>query len=146
MFIKEADVKKKIELAVTGLGVVIFIFLIISYTQKPGHKKIASKINTYSASTMAMAGSLESKESWDNIKWGKDPFLMDTPDLKEHQDMEGLVLNGIVSDRENPYAIINNEIIKLGDKINDMVVIEINEKSVVLEKDGQKHPLELNAY
>jgi hypothetical protein len=146
MFMKEADVRKKAELAVTGIGVVIFIFLIISYAQKPGHKNIAPKINTYAASTMAMAGSIESKESWDKIKWGKDPFLMDTPDLKEHQDMAGLVLNGIVSDKQNPYAIINNEIIKLGDKINDMVVIEINEKSVVLEQDGQKHILELNAY
>lgn len=146
MLIKEADVKKKIELAVTGIGVVIFMFLIISYAQKSGHKKIISKINAYPASTMAMTGGLESKESWDKIKWGKDPFLMDASNLKEHQDMAGLVLNGIVSDRENPYAIINNDVVKLGDKVNDMTVIEINEKSVILEQDGQRHTLELNVY
>jgi uncharacterized protein YxeA len=58
--------------------------------------------------------------------------------------MEDLILNGIVSDRENPYAIINNDVVKVGDKVNDMTVIEINEKSVVLEQDGQKHTLELN--
>ena len=145
MFMKEADVKKKIELIITGIGAIIFIFLIISYAQKSWHKKIISK-NAYPASTAAMTGSLESKKSWDKIKWGKDPFLMDTSNLKEHQDMAGLVLNGIVSGQENPYAIINNEIVKLGDKINDMFVIEINEKSVVLEQNGQKHILELNAY
>jgi type II secretory pathway component PulC len=144
--LKDADVKKKIELTVTGIGVVIFIFLIISYAQKSGHKKIISKINAYPASTMAMTGSLESKESWDKIKWGKDPFLMDASSLKGHQGMAGLVLNGIVSDRENPYAIINNDVVKLGDKVNDMTVIEINEKSVILEQDGQKHTLELNTY
>jgi len=60
--------------------------------------------------------------------------------------MEDLSLNGIVSDMENPYAIINNEVIKLGDTVNGMTVIEINEKSVVLEQDGQKHTLELNIY
>ena len=60
--------------------------------------------------------------------------------------MEELELNGIVSDKQSPYAIINNDVVKLGDQENGMIVIEINEKNVVLDENGQKHTMELNVY
>jgi type II secretory pathway component PulC len=139
--LKNADVKKRIELTIIGMGVIIFIFLIISYMPKPKVNKTVSGTEPYSASKIAMAADSKA-ESWDSVRWGKDPFLPDGSNVKE-QGMEGLNLNGIVSG-ENPYAIINNEVVKLGDKVDDMTVIEINEKSVVLDQDGKKHTLELN--
>lgn len=142
--LKDADVKQRIELTITGIGIIIFIFLIISYMPKSRDKRVVLKIEPYSASKVAMAAASEVK-SWGNTRWGRDPFLLDASNVKE-QGMEDLSLNGIVSDMENPYAIINNEVIKLGDTVNGMTVIEINEKSVVLEQDGQKHTLELNIY
>jgi hypothetical protein len=140
--LKDADVKKIIELTVTGIGVIIFIFLVISHMSAKAGRPV-SKTEPYPASpaVVSVAGKAE---SWDSIKWGKDPFLLAESKVKE-QGMEDLILNGIVSDQENPYAIINNDVVKLGDKVNDMTVIEINEKSVILEQDGQQ-ALELNAY
>ena len=137
------DNKKKVELIITGIGVVIFIFLVISHMSAKTSRPV-SKTEPYPASpaVVSVAGKAE---LWDSIKWGKDPFLLDASNVKG-QGLEDMVLNGIVSDPKNPYAIINNNVVKLGDKVNDMIVIEINEKSVVLEQDGKKHTLELNVY
>ena len=83
--------------------------------------------------------------SGNDIRWGRDPFLLDAPNIKE-QGMGGLTLNGIVADKKNPYAIINNDIVKLGDKVSGMTIIEINENNVVLDENGQRHTLELILY
>lgn len=139
-----ADNKNKIELAVTGIGIVILIFLVISHMSKPGASKGVSKNEAYHTSESAMIAVSE-PESWDELSWGRDPFLLDTSNTKEH-GMEDLTLNGIMPDKQNPYAIINNEVVKLGDKVGGMTVIEINEKNVVLDENGQRHTLELNVY
>ena len=142
--LKDAESKKRIELTITGIGVVILIFLVTSHVSKPGAGKGASKNEAYHVSESAMTAVSE-PESWDKLRWGRDPFLPDTYNTKEHS-MEDLVFNGIMPDKQNPYAIINNEIVKLGDKADGMTVIEINENSVVLDENGKRHTLELNLY
>ncbi|HAZ09754.1 MAG TPA: hypothetical protein DCY56_01420 [Candidatus Omnitrophica bacterium] len=139
-----ADNKKKIELTITGIGIIILIFLIANHMPKSKDNKSVSKAEPYPTSEVTILAVSE-VGSDSSVKWGRDPFLLDTSNVKE-QGMEDLVLNGIVSDRDNPYAIINNDVVKLGDKVNGMTIIEINEKNVVLEQDGQKHTLELNPY
>ncbi len=139
-----ADNKKKIELTITGIGIIILIFLIANHMPKSKDNKSVSKAEPYPTSEVTILAVSE-VGSDSSVKWGRDPFLLDTSNVKE-QGMEDLVLNGIVSDRDNPYAIINNDVVKLGDKVNGMTIIEINEKNVVLEQDGQKHTLELNLY
>ncbi len=139
------DNKKKIELAITGISIIVLIFLAISQvsnSKKRSRPFPANKPFSTSPAIISVAGEVG---SGDNVKWGRDPFFMDLNNLIE-QNMGDLTLNGIVSDKDNPYAIVNNDIVKLGDKINGMVVIEINEKNVVLEENGQKHTLELNIY
>ena len=142
--LKDKDPKKRIELAVTGIGVVILIFLVASHMSKPGAGKGASKNEVYHTSESAMT-IVPEPESWDKLRWGRDPFLPDTSNTKE-QGMEDLALNGIMPDKQNPYAIINNEVVKLGDKVGGMTVIEINENNVVLDENGQRHTLELNLH
>lgn len=139
-----ADNKKKIELTITGISIIILIFLIANHMPKSKDNKSVSKAEPYPTSEVTILAVSE-VGSDSSVKWGRDPFLLDTSNVKEH-GMEDLVLNGIVSDRDNPYAIINNDVVKLGDKVNGMTIIEINEKNVVLEQDGQKHTLELNPY
>jgi hypothetical protein len=140
--LKDLDSKKKIELAITGIGVIILIVLIASHVSvKTG--KVVSDVKVSSAAGVVNM-TAPATGNWDDVKWGRDPFLLDASNVKEH-GMEDLSLNGIVSDKDNPYAIINNEVIKPGDIVSGMKVIEINEKSVVLEQNNQKHTLELNA-
>jgi len=137
--------KKNIELAVTGISVIILIFLIMNHMPKSKDNKSVSKAEPYPTLEVGFEVTNNERRTTNDEHWGRDPFLLDASNVKE-QGMEDMALNGIVSDKENPYAIINNDVVKLGDKVNDMTVIEINEKSVVLEQDGRKHILELNAY
>jgi hypothetical protein len=134
------DTKKKTELAITGIGIIVLIFLLMSYLPKSKDNKPASA----SRVTEVSFTSLEPGAS-DTKTWGRDPFILDAANAKE-QVMGDMTLNGIAADKENPYAIINNNIVKLGDRVNGMTVIEINEKNVVLDEKGQRHTLELNLY
>jgi hypothetical protein len=138
------DNKKKIELTITGIGIVVLIFLIAGHMTKPKVNRHVAKTEPDLALEAAKMATSEAGPG-DDVKWGRDPFYMDTSNAKE-QGIEDIVLNGVVSDKQNPYAIINNDIVKLGDKVNGMTVIEINEKNVVLDENGQRHTLELNAY
>ncbi|MDO8603292.1 MAG: hypothetical protein Q7O04_05540 [Candidatus Omnitrophota bacterium] len=143
--LKDAESKKRIELTITGIGVIILIFLITSHMSKPGAGKGVSKNETYHASESAMMAVSEPR-SWDELRWSRDPFLLDASTNTQEQSAEDLVLNGIMPDKQNPYAIINNEVVKLGDKVGGMTVIEINENNVVLDENGKRHTLELNLY
>jgi len=138
----KADNKKKIELTITGFGVIILICLITSYMAKSGGRKTVSRNEVYCTFESAMMTSSE-PESKNQLRWGRDPFLLDTANLQE-QGMEDLALNCIIPDKQNSYAIINNEVVKLGDKVSGMTVIEINENNVVLDENGKRHTLELN--
>lgn len=135
-----ADNKKKIELAITGMGIIALVFLLISYLPKSKDNKLASA----SRVTDVSFTSLQPEDSSSEL-WGRDPFSLDAPDIKE-QGMEGLVLSGTVADKDNSYAIINNDVVKLGDEVGGMTIVEINEKNVVLDENGQRHILELNVY
>lgn len=61
--------------------------------------------------------------------WGRDPFSLPGASVKK---FKGFILNGILWDKENPMAIINNRIVKAGDSISGSVVIGIKEDRVVL--------------
>lgn len=77
------------------------------------------------------------------------PFIpLVTPDgrlLKlEPQTMEGLLLEGIVYDKDGlSYAVVNGEIVKLGDEINGYQVLKIKEDRVTFIKEGQPIEVEL---
>ena len=141
--LKGLDSKKKIELSITGIGVIMLIYLAASHISVKAFKPVSNVKSYPVAGTAKMAA--PAAGNWDDMKWGRDPFLLDASNVKE-QGMEELSLNGIVSDKDNSYAIINNEVVKPGDTVNGMTVIEISEKSVILEQNGQKHTLELNTY
>ena len=141
-----ADNKKKIELAITGIGIVFLIFMAISHMPKHKNNKPISGSEPFSGSGSAVVSfTSDERRKTKDEKWGRDPFLLDASGVKE-RGMEDLELNGIVSDKQSPYAIINNDVVKLGDQVNGMIVIEINEKNVVLDENGQKHTMELNVY
>lgn len=59
--------------------------------------------------------------------WGRNPFV-----LPEIRDSLEVALNGILWDRENPRAIINNKNVKVGDKTGLYTVEEISKDTVVL--------------
>jgi hypothetical protein len=63
--------------------------------------------------------------------WGRDPFAPE----KTSASAVPFILNGIILDKKEPKAIINNEIVGIGDKIGDAVIIDIKKNAVILN-DG----------
>lgn len=141
--LKDLENKKKIQLAITGIGIIILIYMVANNASRPKHiTKPASEVAPNTTLELSMAASLKASLG-DKVKWGRDPFLLDASKAKE-RGMEDLTLSGIVAGEQIPYAVINNEVVKLGDKVGVMTVIEINEDNVVLDENGQRHILELS--
>lgn len=66
--------------------------------------------------------------------WSRDPFSTSPAPIKGYG---GLTLEGIIWDKENPMAIINDNIVKIGDKVSGNTVVDIKQDKVILN-DGTK--------
>lgn len=143
--LKNPEDKKKVELLITGIGIIILFFLIANGISRPKTNKAVPKIDFLTSESTVSSFMDNEVQAASRKEWKRDPFLLDTSNIEEH-GMEDLDLSGIAADKENPYAVINNDVVKLGDKVNGMTVIEINEKNVVLDENGKTHTLELDVY
>lgn len=85
-----------------------------------------------------------------DAKGKRDPFIaLITPDgkflqLEKAEVPGGLSLEGIIYDKNGvSYALINGFVIKVGDDIEDYRVLKIEDKKVLLIKEGQITDIEL---
>lgn len=144
--LKNLGKKEKIELTITGIGVVFLIFLVFANVQKVQAKR-RSMVKTGETVTSSLSAPIsfetaEIEESAIKEGWGRDPFFLGNVS-RDDIELDGMVLNGIVWDEDSQYAIVNGEVIKVGDKLGDKKIVEINKDSVVLEQDGNRHTLTL---
>ncbi len=58
-------------------------------------------------------------------------------------DLGGLVIKGIICSEESPIAIINDKVVGKGENIGDYLVLEIEEKRVILKNGDQEFILKL---
>lgn len=67
-----------------------------------------------------------------------EPPLLETPSAPQEVEKTApqLLLNGIFFDEAQPYALINNQIVKRGDMIEGVNVVQILTNEVVLEFEG----------
>ncbi len=72
--------------------------------------------------------------------WDRNPFM-----LRRELSLggEGLALGGILWDPQNPLAVINDEVLGVGEEVNGLRVIKISETEVLLEDDGREFTLKL---
>ncbi|MFQ5586517.1 MAG: hypothetical protein ACE5GF_06825 [Thermodesulfobacteriota bacterium] len=73
------------------------------------------------------------------IKWGRDPFQP----LVSHPVDIGLKLSAVIYNREKPSAIIGNEVLYVGDRIDDFKIIAIGENYVILRGVGGRVRLDI---
>ena len=85
-----------------------------------------------------------------DAKGRRDPFIaLVTPDgrllkLEQQEGSAGLLVEGIIYDKNGlSYAIVNGEVVKIGDKINDYQVLKIEENKVIFIKEGETQEVEL---
>lgn len=64
--------------------------------------------------------------------------------LDTEESSIGLLLEGIIyDDRGLSYAIVNGEVVKIGDIINDYQVLKIEKNKIIFIKEGEPLELEL---
>ena len=77
--------------------------------------------------------------------WGHDPFKSSikpqshTTD-KPKKDLKW-ILSGIVYNEHAPMAVINRKTVRLGDVIDNARVVTINQKTVLMERNGKRFTL-----
>lgn len=83
----------------------------------------------------------------------RDPFNWPQEVLFQYQEkfaeyaasvFSELVLSGIIWNNEKPLAIIDNRVLSEGDQIREIMVVEINRDSVLLQKGMELYTLEFN--
>ena len=67
-------------------------------------------------------------------EWGRNPFLR----------QDALELRGILWDDQNPKAVIDEDIVAVGDLVNGSLVVEIRKDGVVLYDGSSDFELKLN--
>ena len=72
------------------------------------------------------------------------PQLAPAIENKELPEKPTFILNGVFSSGEESYALINNQIVKLGDKISGAVIKKIAPEEVLLDSDGSEIKLTTN--
>ena len=70
--------------------------------------------------------------------WGRSPFIL--PPVEKPLELK---LNGVVWDKESPRAIINNNIVGIGDKVGTNTVIDIKQDRVILNNGTSDFELRL---
>ena len=111
--LNKLDTKQKIEVIITGIGIIVLVFLILQKSHISSTPKNMPVGGQYSnAQTQGISfTSDEEKEAFIKEGWGRDPFFFEPSSTGG--GIEGLVLNGILLDAQNSYAIINDNIVKI---------------------------------
>jgi hypothetical protein len=67
--------------------------------------------------------------------WGKNPFFIEVPPVKE--EPAPLLLQGISWDEKNPIAVLNGQVVGIGDSLGGHTVKDIQRDKILLN-DGNK--------
>ena len=135
--------KQKIEFITAGFLIVIFLVLSIKAVAritKPRRPRSAAKSTAGVPADVvqdlaAVTNNIISRGK--ALLWKHDPFRL-SPSISGSLQSGTLHLEGILWDNKAPYAIINGQILKEGDNINNQKIIEIG-TSFVIVNDGEKN-------
>lgn len=122
--------KKIIILIILGIAAVISLFYGMFASSKAGRNVILKKISVPQEFAYLTRNAKKTAYS----SWSRDPFSASSAPIKGYR---GFVLSGIMWDKESPTAIINDNIVKIGDKISGNAVVDIKQDRVILS-DGIK--------
>ncbi len=75
-----------------------------------------------------------------DLSWGRDPFTVPRASSK---GLTGLLLSGIIWDAQKPNAIINGNIVSIGDKVGQATVKQILPDRVLMSEDAKTFELYL---
>ncbi|MBI5144441.1 MAG: hypothetical protein HZA30_05180 [Candidatus Omnitrophica bacterium] len=139
--------RKKLELIVTAVSVLIFIFMLSNSLKRKGPRVEPSAPQTPAETSIArqpefifgVKKEMETKDIIDPKRpWGRDPFILQEIAQGSLDDISNLKLMGITAgEKARPMAIINNEIVSAGSEIGKFKVLKISKDRVIVS-DGEK--------
>jgi len=141
--------KKRIELTVTGILVLVFVFawansIRLIRAKMKGRKAPAAVVAQYDVFAQSSTTRPQPRiyVEDEGLDWKRCPFCGEF--FTQVEDSTNLRLSGILWDAKNPQAVIGSEVYGKGDKIGKFIVVDINPDKVVLS-DGSKQ-IELKLY
>lgn len=135
--------RQKIIVAVLISIAVLLWIVVISRKGAPPEKSQSGDLDLPKERTDFFDLEEQFKNNRPQIEWIRDPFQFPQKKTVTKTGVAGLILTGIIYDKELPVAVINDVIVHKGDTIEGAVVKEIGSNSVVLEKEGGLYTLEL---
>lgn len=137
--------RKRLEIIITLVLVIVFILAwanSIRVLKERNKRNVPVQVpNAFVTPEAANSGTLTEaniNNGKTNLEWNRCPFSGKNYGSIESKSIN-LKLNGIIWDDKKPVAVINNDIVKSGDKLsNNIVVVEIKKDRVILN-DGSKN-------
>lgn len=152
--------KEKVQLAVIGIGIVIFIALAAGNLKKRPARELARGALPLSGRAASQPAEMDARllrdmparaadekdlalqKEREKLGWGRDPFGASNG-ARDYQKA-ALSLRGIsLGKNKDGFAFINSEIVKIGDRIGEYEVTEIQRNRVMLRKGEQSFYLTL---
>lgn len=83
----------------------------------------------------------------DPFNWSREQisFFKSQEPREKSNSIGGLTLSGIIWDKSNPQAVINDHLVTKGETVNDAVIRQILKDLVVFEQNGVSHELWLES-
>jgi hypothetical protein len=136
--------KDRIELGIIGAGLVVLIFVLFGVFNRSGHNKALKPAHMNSVAGISMPqGAILGKSIYSALESGGDalelkvdPFT-GNPIANLKKVSSGIVLSGVLWDKNIPLALINGKVMKKGDHVGDLILSAINENEVILN-DGSR--------
>ncbi|MCX5713128.1 MAG: hypothetical protein NTY47_08775 [Candidatus Omnitrophica bacterium] len=135
--------KKQIEIGVTLILVVIFIAALANSCKAVGNKMknkpapVSQNMVTpkQDKSPVKVSAIVAIGHYTEDSEWERDPFSGRL--YSAERKTSALHLIGIIWDKKEPLAMINDRILKAGDMIQGKLILKINSDSIVVD-DGSK--------
>ena len=133
--------KKKILIEII-LSVILIAVLCFQYTLLAANK-IPEKKAPQAPIAVKAHYQLQEEEG-QNLELKRDPFsAMPIADKNPPSPTADIALSGVLWDEANPLAIINNKVVKTGDRVGGCSVVKIKQDSVVLSDGARDFELKL---
>lgn len=83
----------------------------------------------------------------DPFNWSREQisFFKSQEPREKSNSIGGLTLSGIIWDKTNPQAVINDHLVTKGERVNDSVIQQILKDLVIFEQNGAAYTLWLEA-
>lgn len=101
------------------------------------------------AADVAPASAMQSVdiEYYSSLSWGSDPFYRPYSETENtpqpDRPISGWTLNGVIINDRTTVAVINKNVVRIGDKIGGARVVDIQKDKVMLEQDGSEFAIHI---